>query len=322
MTLELIINAIESIPFGIHHKLNSDLGNIKNKLDQNIFGLESVKRDLLKSISSQIFSKGKGYKTICFVGEPGVGKTYLAQQLAECMSRPIHFIPGSSITTQEKIKGGIMQWTGSEYGEITKALIKTKSMDPIIVFDEIDKISKNYREGSGIQSAFLEIFDPNQQVHFIDLFLGIGYDISNVWFICTANKVDDIPEALRDRIDFIEVSKYLEDEKFHMLKNYLLPKYISNLLSKEVGTFDQSSFSLIVMSSKLAEIQNKISFTDEAMKYFIDHFSENSIRSLEKGLFNFFSSLIYEANFIDLDTIKSSNWIIGVSEIKKYLNLN
>jgi ATP-dependent Lon protease len=213
---------LTSIPWGVHSKDNLNLPKAEAILNEDHYGLEDVKERILEFLAVGI-NKGEISGTIlCLVGPPGVGKTSLGQSIARSLNRKFYRFSLGGARDEAEIKGHRRTYIGSMPGKFIQALKTCKTANPVIMLDEIDKISKSYNGDPA--SALLEVLDPEQNADFLDHYLDVRFDLSNVFFICTANQLDTIPRPLLDRMELIELAGYIQEEKVEIAKKYLIPK--------------------------------------------------------------------------------------------------
>lgn len=220
-----------SVPWNIFTEDNYDLKNAKNILDADHFGLEKPKDRILELLAVLKLLKDKNIKKppkgqiLCFVGPPGVGKTSLGKSIARALNRKFARLSIGGVKDEAEIRGHRRTYIGSMPGRIIQAMKKAGTSNPVILIDEIDKMGNDYRGDPA--SAMLEVLDPEQNNTFNDHYLDIDYDLSNVLFITTANVQYNIPLALQDRMEIIEMRSYLDFEKIQIAKNHILSKEIS-----------------------------------------------------------------------------------------------
>jgi ATP-dependent Lon protease len=221
---------------------NLDLNRAKEILDQDHYGLEKVKDRVLEYLA--VLSRVKKIKgpIVCFIGPPGVGKTSIAKSVARSLGRNFVRISMGGLKDEAEIRGHRRTYIGSLPGKIIQSMKKAGSNNPVFILDEIDKIGADWRGDPS--SALLEVLDPEQNYAFSDHYLDIGFDLSNVMFITTANTLNNIPNTLLDRLEIIRFSGYTDDEKHYIAKDFLIPKQLKEhgLSSQELvfaqGTLD------------------------------------------------------------------------------------
>ena len=216
------IDWLISLPWGKYTIDNDDLNEVRNKLDDSHNGLEKVKTRIIEYLAVKQMSGNLRSPIICLVGPSGVGKTTLAFSIAKAMKRNFVKISVGGITDEAELIGHRRTYIGANPGRIISSLKKAKSMNPVFLIDEIDKMSYSYKGDPA--STMLEILDPEQNKYFSDNYIEEEFDLSKVMFVATANNIEDIPEALRDRLEIVTLSGYTEYEKLDIAKKYLLPK--------------------------------------------------------------------------------------------------
>nr|XP_055105968.1 lon protease homolog, mitochondrial-like isoform X3 [Symphalangus syndactylus] len=213
---------LTSIPWGKYSDENLDLARAQAVLEEDHYGMEDVKKRILEFIAvSQLRGSTQG-KILCFYGPPGVGKTSIARSIARALNREYFRFSVGGMTDVAEIKGHRRTYVGAMPGKIIQCLKKTKTENPLILIDEVDKIGRGYQGDPS--SALLELLDPEQNANFLDHYLDVPVDLSKVLFICTANVTDTIPEPLRDRMEMINVSGYVAQEKLAIAERYLVPQ--------------------------------------------------------------------------------------------------
>ncbi|XP_078299654.1 lon protease homolog, mitochondrial [Panthera onca] len=213
---------LTSIPWGKHSDENLDLARAQAVLEEDHYGMEDVKKRILEFIAvSQLRGSTQG-KILCFYGPPGVGKTSIARSIARALNREYFRFSVGGMTDVAEIKGHRRTYVGAMPGKIIQCLKKTKTENPLILIDEVDKIGRGYQGDPS--SALLELLDPEQNANFLDHYLDVPVDLSKVLFICTANVTETIPEPLRDRMEMINVSGYVAQEKLAIAERYLVPQ--------------------------------------------------------------------------------------------------
>lgn len=213
---------LTSIPWGRQSDENLDLARAQSVLEEDHYGMEDVKKRVLEFIAvSQLRGSTQG-KILCFHGPPGVGKTSIARSIARALGREYFRFSVGGMTDVAEIKGHRRTYVGAMPGKIIQCLKKTKTENPLVLIDEVDKIGRGYQGDPS--SALLELLDPEQNANFLDHYLDVPVDLSKVLFICTANVTDTIPEPLRDRMEMINVSGYVAQEKLAIAERYLVPQ--------------------------------------------------------------------------------------------------
>lgn len=210
------IDWLISLPWGKYTIDNDDLNEVRNKLDDSHNGLEKVKTRIIEYLAVKQMSGNLRSPIICLVGPPGVGKTTLAFSIAKAMKRNFVKISVGGITDEAELIGHRRTYIGANPGRIISSLKKAKSMNPVFLIDEIDKMSYSYKGDPA--STMLEILDPEQNKYFSDNYIEEEFDLSKVMFVATANNIEDIPEALRDRLEIVTLSGYTEYEKLDIAK--------------------------------------------------------------------------------------------------------
>lgn len=211
-----------SLPWSVMNEENLDIAHARAVLNEDHFGLDKVKQRILEHLAvHKLNPNGKG-PILCFVGPPGVGKTSLGQSIAKATGRKFVRVALGGLHDEAEIRGHRRTYVGALPGNIIQALRKAETRNPVILLDEMDKVSASFHGDPA--AAFLEVLDPEQNHTFRDNYVGMPFDLSQVLFIATANVLDNIPGPLRDRMELIELPGYTADEKMEIAKRYLVPK--------------------------------------------------------------------------------------------------
>lgn len=216
------IDWLINIPWNKYTKDNDDLNDVMNKLNESHYGLDDLKERMIEYLAVSQISKNNKSPIICLVGPPGVGKTSFVYSVAKALNRKFTKISVGGVNDESELIGHRRTYLGANPGRIIQSLKKAKSMNPVFLIDEIDKMTKDYKGDPA--SVLLEILDPEQNKYFSDNFIEEEVDLSKIMFITTANYIENIPEPLKDRLEIIEISGYTEYEKLDIAKNHLIPK--------------------------------------------------------------------------------------------------
>jgi len=268
-----------------------DMDRARAILDEDHYGLEKVKKRILEFLAVRKLNPEGRSPILCFVGPPGVGKTSLGQSIAKALGLQFRRVSLGGVHDEAEIRGHRRTYIGSLPGNIVQAMRKAGRRNPVLMLDEVDKLSASH-QGDPF-SALLEVLDPEQNNSFRDNYLGVPFDLSKVLFIGTANVLDAIPAPLRDRMEVIELTGYTEEEKLQIARRYLLKRQLAaNGLSAE-----------------------QVQVSDEALrKVIVDHTREAGVRNLERQI----GALLRNAA-VAIASGLSSNIVIDVAEVEKIL---
>ncbi|QFT72751.1 endopeptidase La [Ruegeria sp. THAF33] len=246
---------ILSLPWGTKSRVKKDLGRAQDILDADHYGLEKVKERIVEYLAVQQRSKKLKGPILCLVGPPGVGKTSLGKSVAKATGREFIRISLGGVRDESEIRGHRRTYIGSMPGKIIQALKKAKTTNPLILLDEIDKMGQDFRGDPA--SAMLEVLDPEQNNTFMDHYLEVEYDLSNVMFLTTSNSYN-MPGPLLDRMEIIPLAGYTEDEKREIAKQHLIAKQVKNhgLKTKEFELTDDALQKIIRTYTREAGVRN------------------------------------------------------------------
>lgn len=242
--LETVIN----LPWNIFSKDESNLKRIKKTLDKTHFGMEEAKHRVLEYIAVKKNSTDVRAPILCFVGPPGTGKTTLGISIANSLNKEFYKISVGGLNDPTELTGHKRTYLGSSPGKIIQGIKKCGTSNPLILIDEVDKMVKDFK---GDPSAvLLDILDPSQNNQFIDNYIEEPFDLSKVMFILTANDIHNIPAALKDRLEIIEISSYTETEKISISKDHLIPDIVSEYNTQKVKISDENLLFIITSYTK------------------------------------------------------------------------
>lgn len=255
------IDTLLSLPWNNIKTDEVDITKLKEDLDKDHYGLEKIKERIIEHVAVLKLRGDMRSPILCLYGPPGVGKTSLCKSIADSLKRDYARISLGGLHDETQLRGHRRTYVGALPGRIVAALAKSQSNNPVFVLDEVDKIGNDHR-GDPAQ-ALLEVLDPEQNHKFHDNYLDVDYDLSKIFFIATANNLSTISAPLLDRMELIDVSGYLIEEKIEIAKRHLIPKLLENHGFKK----------------------NEINFTDAAISSIIEHYTrESGVRKLEKTI--------------------------------------
>lgn len=287
------LDTLLSMPWGMTDKEKIDIKRAQEVLDRDHFGLTKVKERIIEYLAVLQRSKKIKGSILCLIGPPGVGKTSLVKSIAESMGRKYAKFALGGVRDEAEIRGHRRTYLGSMPGKIITLLKKVKVNNPVMLLDEIDKMGSDFRGDPA--SALLEVLDPEQNKSFVDHYLEVEYDLSDIMFIATANTYN-IPRALLDRMEIINISGYVESEKISIAKKYLIPKQYKAHAIK----------------------QNEIIITDEVILDLIRYYTkESGVRALEREI----GAILRKALKKILSTRGLNNLTITLNDLEEYLGV-
>lgn len=295
VVLKSYIETFFELPWTSSAHDNHDLAKAKEILDSHHYSLKKAKNRILEYLAvRQLNPKTKG-PILCFVGPPGTGKTTLSHSVANALDREFIRVSLGGVRDEAEIRGHRRTYLGALPGKIIQSMKRVTSRNPVFLLDEIDKMSSDFRGDPA--SALLEVLDPEQNCQFVDHFMEVPYDLSDVMFLCTANSLRGIPYPLLDRLEVIQINSYMEKEKFHIAKDFIIPK---EKRENGIDTVD-------------------LHFSSKAIISIIRHYTmESGVRSLERQIASICRKT---AKRIVLGTKSKNSEVIKVTtkNLKKYL---
>lgn len=289
--LELVCN----LPWQDSAVEDYNLSNASKILEDDHYGLDDVKKRIMEYLSVRKLKKDNKGSIVLLVGPPGVGKTSIGKSIAKAMNKPFYRFSVGGMRDEAEIKGHRRTYIGAMPGKIIQGLKITKSRSPVFLIDEIDKMGQSHQGDPA--SALLEVLDPEQNINFRDNYLDLPFDISNVFFILTANTLDSIPGPLLDRAEVIQLSGYIDQEKMEIAKKYLIPKNLEkNGLKK-----------------------NQVKFTKAALSCIAEEYArEAGVRNFEKNLDKINRKIVTKL-MADEKADKAQTFTVDASDLQEYL---
>ena len=272
------LDAILSLPWNKMGVEELDLEKVKKALTKSHYGLQDVKNRILEYVALKRRNPNIKSPILCLVGAPGVGKTSISIAIAKALNREFYKLSVGGLNDVTELMGSRRTYLGSNMGKIMQAIKKCQVKNPVILIDEIDKMVKNYNGDPA--SALLEIIDPEQNYLFTDNYLEEPFDISNVMFIASANDIENIPPALFDRLEIIELSSYTLEEKIDIAKKYLLPSIFKNYLvsGRDVKIGDDVIKEIIVSYTNEAGLRNLKRCLEQIMRKLILEYDDEILK--------------------------------------------
>ncbi len=292
------LETLLSLPWLKYDVENSDFGKARETLNNDHYGLEKVKDRILEQLAVIMNNPEGNAPILCLVGAPGVGKTSLGQSIARAMGRQYQRVSLGGLHDEAEIRGHRRTYIGAMPGRIMEAVKRASTSNPVLMLDEIDKIGSDFKGDPA--AALLEVLDPEQNCHFHDNYIDIDYDLSKVLFIATANTLSTLSQPLLDRMEVIDISGYLIEEKVEIAIRHLIPK--------------------ILKENKLSE--DDLKFTPASVAYIIEHYtSESGVRQLDKQLQSVVRKVILKKisneNFSHIIEPESVSHYLGVARYNR-----
>ena len=298
------------LPFGKLSKKSLSVHDVSSELDKDHYSLEKPKERVVEFFSVRELAMLRGVKSkeiggviLCFAGPPGVGKTSLANSIATALGRPLVRMALGGLEDVNELRGHRRTYVGAMPGRLVQGLIEAKSMDPVIVLDEIDKVGRSMRGDP--TAALLEILDPEQNSKYRDYYLNFNIDLSKAIFIATANDVGRIPAPLRDRMEFIGLNSYTPKEKFEIAKRYLIPQELKKhaLKRREFSISDKALKIMIDEYTREAGVRNLrrriASLMRKAARKLLEERDLDMVRISKKNLHTFIDKKVFEISLVD-----------------------
>jgi len=317
---------LTSVPWGITTKENFDIKDARRILDRDHYGLDEVKDTILQLIAVGKLKGTVQGKILCLIGPPGVGKTSIAESVADALGRKFFRFSVGGLSDVSEIKGHRRTYVGAMPGKIIQCLKSTGTSNPLVLIDEIDKLGTGHRGDPA--AALLEVLDPSQNEAFRDHFLDVPVDIQKVLFMCTANDIEYIPSPLRDRMEIIQLSGYDVPEKVAIAEQYLLPKAM-----RESGLIKESKESLDEKETKKEalgfqdNVPASLSVESSAIEHLVRWYCrEAGVRNLNKHIEKVTRKLALQivaeeegAKLTEKSTRKSNTWVVSKENLEEYV---
>ena len=282
-----------ALPWDVKTKESLSLKTAQEVLDRDHYGMEDIKDRILEHLAVMKLRGNMKSNILCLYGPPGVGKTSLGKSIADALGRNYVRVALGGIHDESEIRGHRRTYVGAMPGRILKAMKEAGSSNPVFILDEIDKVSHSDGFHGSPDSALLEVLDPEQNKNFHDNYLDVDYDLSNVMFIATANDISTISQPLKDRMEFINIGGYSQEEKLQIAKRHIVPK----------------------IAAELGVSLEEVTFTDEALNKIISGYTmESGVRGLEKQIRKIYRKLAKK--IVMKEEFKSN---VDVEDIQEYL---
>jgi len=309
-TVQNYLEWVLELPFGKFSKKSLSVKKVSNELDSDHYSLEKPKERIIEFFSVRELAMLRGIKEkntagaiLCFVGPPGVGKTSLANSIATALSRPLVRLALGGLEDVNELRGHRRTYVGAMPGRLVQGLIEAKSMNPVVVLDEIDKVGRSMRGDP--TAALLEILDPEQNSKYRDYYLNFNIDLSKIIFIATANDVGRIPSPLRDRMEFIGLNSYTPKEKYEIARQYLIPQELKkHALNKREFNISKKALKILIDEyTREAGVRNLrrviASLMRKSARMLLEDKKINVINIKRNNLNKFVHKKVFEISLID-----------------------
>lgn len=290
------LDTVLKLPWDVKTKETINIEKASKILDENHYGLKKVKERILENLAVRKFNSNIKGQIICLIGPPGVGKTSIAKSIAQAIGRKFVRISLGGIADESDVRGHKKTYIGAMPGRIINAIVKAKSKNPLILLDEIDKMGISYKGDPS--AAMLEVLDSEQNCEFVDHFIEVPFDLSECFFITTANSMSLIPEPLLNRMEIIDLVSYTPEEKFNIAKNHLWPKQKerNGLLKQKIEITDDAIYEIIESYTKEAGVRKLertiISLFRKAAKEILDN-NKKAINFTKENISEYLGSKKY-----------------------------
>ncbi len=295
------LDTVLKLPWDVKTKDSINITKASKILDSNHYGLKKVKERIIENLAVRNFSPNINGQIICLIGPPGIGKTSIAKSIAQAIGRKFVRISLGGISDESDIRGHKKTYVGAMPGRIINSIIKAKSKNPLILLDEIDKIGSSFKGDPS--AALLEVLDMEQNNEFTDHFIEVPFDLSECFFIATANSANSIPEPLLNRMEIINLVSYTSEEKFYIAKNYIWPKQKerTGLINENIKITNKAIYEIIDGYTKEAGVRKLerrlITLLQKAAKQLLDE-NKKEIKFTEKNISKYLGCRKYNAETI------------------------
>ena len=313
------IDWLMNLPWKVYSPLTKDLQGAQDVLDKDHYGLEKIKERIVEYLAVNLKTNKLKSPIICLVGPPGVGKTSLVKSIARATGREFVKVALGGLRDESEVKGHRRTYIGAMPGRIIQGMKKAKRSNPVMLLDEIDKMSSDYRGDPA--SAMLEVLDPEQNSSFNDHYMEIDYDLSQVMFVATANSLDGIPRPLMDRMEIIRLAGYTEEEKLAIASNYLIPKQLEahGAEKKEVSIAQDALIDIVRYYTSESGVRgldrNIAKLVRKAVKEIMSNADKKKVSIASKNLHDFLGAKRYSFGLIEKEDLVGITNGLAYSEV-------